>query len=357
MRLADFDYPLPAERIAQAPLPDRDGARLLHLPSGDPLAHRQVRELPELLAPGTVLVVNDTQVIPARLRGQKESGGRVEVLLWRPRPDGQGRATWSCLYGSAKPPRPGTVLRLGQGLEGQDAPLTARVVGRDPDEPDQVLVTFDASPEQVLAAGQVPLPPYVERPTGPTADDLARYQTVYARHPGAVAAPTAGLHLTDELLARLQARGVELCRVTLHVGPGTFRPVRADPVEDHVMHREPYVIPAATAEVLREARAAGRPVCAVGTTALRALEAAAAASPDGAVGAGAGETALFVTPGYRFRVVDRLLTNFHLPRSTLLMLVAAFSGTDRILQAYAAAVDAGYRFFSYGDATLLDRAS
>jgi S-adenosylmethionine:tRNA ribosyltransferase-isomerase len=336
-RLSDFDYPLPPELIAQHPLPGRSDSRLLRV-GPDRLRDLRVADLPGLLAPGDLLVLNDTRVIPARLLGRKASGGRIELMVERMvdahRVLGMLRAS--------HPPATGSRL----DFDGSQA----TVVSRDGAFGE---VEFDDPAMDVMArAGRVPLPPYIERDPGP--DDRARYQTVYARSPGAVAAPTAGLHLDEALLARLRARDVATAFVTLHVGAGTFLPVRDEDLGRHTMHAERYAVPAATADAVANARARGARVVAVGTTSLRALEAA-ATGPDGCPAAGDGETDLFILPGYRFRVVDRLLTNFHLPRSTLLMLVSAFAGADTIRRAYAHAIAQRYRFFSYGDAMLLER--
>jgi S-adenosylmethionine:tRNA ribosyltransferase-isomerase len=335
----DFDYALPGELVAQHPAPERAGSRLLRL-SRDGLSDHRFVELPGFLAPGDVLVFNDTRVIKARLFGAKDSGGRVEVLVERVLGEREALAQ----VRASKPPREGARLRLAGVLE-------ATVLGRDGD---LFRLRFEGA-ESVLAAldrhGAVPLPPYIGR--APVDEDATRYQTVYARTPGAVAAPTAGLHFDEPLLDRLRAKGVALGFVTLHVGAGTFQPVRVRDIADHRMHREWYAIPPETAAAVAAARSRGGSVVAVGTTSLRALEAA--AGRDGTVGAGTGETELFITPGYAFRAVDRLITNFHLPKSTLLMLVAAFAGRERILGAYRHAIDRRYRFFSYGDAMLIDR--
>jgi S-adenosylmethionine:tRNA ribosyltransferase-isomerase len=333
----EFDYELPAGLIAQEPLPERDAGRLLVLPreQGEP-QHRMVRDLPGLLQAGDVLVVNDARVIPARLRGRKEgTGGKVEILLVEP----LGGADWLALAQSSKPLRPGAVIEAhGARLTVLEARGEGELVVRLPLDGDALWRYLDE-------AGEMPLPPYIERPARP--EDRERYQTIFARERGAVAAPTAGLHFTPRLLEELRGKGVRVAPITLHVGPGTFLPVRARRVEDHRMHRERYQVPAATADAVASAR--GR-VIAVGTTALRTLEAA----HDGeALRAGPGSTDLFITPGYRFRVVHGLLTNFHLPRSTLLMLVCAFAGLPRIQAAYAEAVASRYRFFSYGDAMLI----
>ncbi|MFN9029391.1 MAG: tRNA preQ1(34) S-adenosylmethionine ribosyltransferase-isomerase QueA [Betaproteobacteria bacterium] len=341
LTLADFDYALPSELIAQQPLPDRAASRLLHV-DGDRLADLHFRDIETLLVAGDVLVFNDTKVIKARLLGRKPSGGKVELLVERivePR-----RAL--ALVRTSHAPKPGSVFEFGHDL---GAPVTAEVLGRQNDFfelrfSDDVLALLDH-------AGHVPLPPYIHH--GDTAEDVARYQTVYAAQPGAVAAPTAGLHFTEALLTRLRAKGVQCVYVTLHVGAGTFQPVRVDRIAEHRMHSEWYSIAPAAANAINAARASGRRIVAIGTTSLRALESAA---HEGRVQAGARDTALFITPGFRFQIVDRLITNFHLPKSTLLMLVSAFAGMQTMRRAYAHAVEQRYRFFSYGDASLLERA-
>ena len=337
--LRDFDYALPRELIAQVPARERTGSRLLHV-DGAMLADLAFTDLPSLIAAGDLLVFNDTRVVKSRLAAAKPSGGRVELLLERI----IGRDEALFQLRASHPPKAGGVLLLAEGVR-------ATVV----DRADRFFrLRFDAMTsvlDFLERHGEVPLPPYIARPAD--AADARRYQTVYARHAGAVAAPTAGLHFDADLLASLAAAGVASAYVTLHVGAGTFQPVQDDDLAAHKMHAEWYRIPAATAAAIDAARARGARVLAVGTTSLRALESAASAT--GEVRAGDGETTLFVTPGYRFRVVDRLLTNFHLPKSTLLMLVAAFAGHRNILAAYAHAIERRYRFFSYGDAMLLER--
>lgn len=343
---AQFEFDLPPELIAQHPAPHRDAARLLRVESRAGQLQLHDGHIPDLLdgfRPGDVLVVNDTRVIKGRLRGEKASGGRVEILLERAvslnRALVQLRTSHS--------PRPGTALRFAAPAA-NGAVFTATVTGR---EGDLFALEFARPLDEVLeAAGEIPLPPYIAH--APAAEDAARYQTVYAREPGAVAAPTAGLHLTESLLAALPARGVTLARITLHVGAGTFQPVRAGRLRDHRMHSERYEVPAETAERVNSARAAGHRIFAVGTTSVRALE---SSVHEGQVRAGSGETCLFILPGFRFQVVDRLLTNFHLPGSTLMMLVSAFAGTSTIQAAYRHAIAQRYRFFSYGDAMLLER--
>jgi S-adenosylmethionine:tRNA ribosyltransferase-isomerase len=339
LTLSDFDFELPRELIAQQPLAERTASRLLHV-QRDALVDLPLRALAHLVEPGEVLVFNDTKVIKARLLGRKPSGGKVELLVERVL--GERRAL--ALVRTSHTPRAGTEFEFGV------AGAPTRAVVRDR-HADLFELEFDHDVQATLEAlGEVPLPPYIRHRA--SAEDEARYQTTYARAPGAVAAPTAGLHFTEELRALLAARGAQLVHVTLHVGAGTFQPVRTERVRDHVMHPERYEISAAAARAINAALAEERPVTAIGTTALRALESAAR---DRRICAGADETRLFVTPGFRFQIVQRLLTNFHLPRSTLFMLVAAFAGLVRIHTAYAHAIAQRYRFFSYGDATLLER--
>ncbi len=357
MLVSDFDFALPPELIAQAPLPERDASRLLCFPrAAGPLTHRMVRDLPQLLRAGDVLVVNDARVIPARLRGHKQgSGGKVELLLIEPlAPLQQGTAAgaeWLALGQASKALKAGQVVDIhGHALEVVEARGGGELRVRLP-----ASLLGDGSSEALFdfleQSGELPLPPYIER--APEAADRDRYQTLFAKVRGAVAAPTAGLHFTESLMTALRAKGISFAQVTLHVGPGTFLPVRVDQVADHTMHRERYDVPVATVEACARARASGGRVVAVGTTALRTLEAA-FEEATGALRAGPGSTALFCTPGYRFRAVDALFTNFHLPKSTLLMLVSAFAGMDRTLAAYQEAVAQRYRFFSYGDAMLID---
>jgi S-adenosylmethionine:tRNA ribosyltransferase-isomerase len=340
-RLGDFDYRLPEALIAQRPPATRGQSRLLHLDPGavPMLTDRRFSDLPGLLAPGDLLVLNDTRVIRARLFGRKASGGKVELLVERV--DAEHDAV--ALLRASHPPAPGATLWF--------ADAQATVTGRD--GPFFSLRFSEPVLALLARAGTLPLPPYIRH--APDASDDSRYQTVYAREPGAVAAPTAGLHFDEPLFAALAARGVERAFVTLHVGAGTFRPVQVDDPAQHVMHAERYHVPAGTVAAVARARARGGRIVAVGTTSLRTLEAA--TGPDGALATGWGETALFIRPGYRFRAVDRLVTNFHLPKSTLLMLVAAFAGLPAIRSAYAHAVACGYRFFSYGDAMLIERAA
>jgi len=336
--LSDFDYALPQELIAQRPAPVRSQSRLLHV-ARERLADLAFAALPDLMSRGDLLVVNDTKVIRSRLRGRRDTGGRVELLLERVvGPD----EAWMQLAASHPPKAGGRILLDGGAV--------ATVLEREGRFVRLRFVADVALDDYLDRFGEVPLPPYIAR--GPEAADDERYQTVYARHRGAVAAPTAGLHFDDSMLAKLRERGVALATVTLHVGAGTFQPVDNEDLSLHRMHSERYEIPTQTAEAIAATRAAGRAIVAVGTTTLRALESS--VTPNG-VHPGTGETSLFITPGFDFRVVDRLLTNFHLPRSTLLMLVSAFGGYDRIRAAYAYAVGERYRFFSYGDAMLLER--
>lgn len=341
----ELDYELPEQCIAQAPLPERDAARLLCTPRGELSArHAQVRDLPELLAP-SLLVLNDTRVMPARLLGQRPSGGRVELLLVeRVGPPGV-RERWRSLGRANKSLRPGDLLRFGD----VGAVIEAEVESCQGREL-EVTLQAEGGVEQALASvGRVPLPPYIRRDAD--SEDARRYQTVYAREQGAVAAPTAGLHFTPELLERIEHAGHRIARVTLHVGPGTFAPLRSDDLADHEMHPERFEVPDATVEAIAAARREGRRVLAVGTTVVRALEAA--ADPNGAVRAGPASTSIFIYPPYRFRVVEALMTNFHLPRSTLLALVMALGGIEAMRGAYREAIDRGYRFYSYGDAMLI----
>jgi S-adenosylmethionine:tRNA ribosyltransferase-isomerase len=348
---SDFEFDLPEELIAQRPAPEREDARLLHVrPEG--LQDERVSALPGKFRPGDVLVLNDTRVIPARLHGNKPTGGRVEALVERVLSERRALV----MLRTSHAPAPGARLLFaardpGHAAAGARRTWGATVRGRSEDLFD---LQFDEPVELVLAAaGQIPLPPYIRH--APAAEDAQRYQTVYARVPGAVAAPTAGLHFTQRMLERLQESGVRVAYVTLHVGAGTFQPVRAERLSEHRMHAEHFEVPGRTADAVNEARERGSAVIAVGTTSVRALEASVApAQPR--VQPGPGETSLFILPGFEFRCVDRLLTNFHLPGSTLLMLACAFAGTQRVRQAYAHAVARRYRFFSYGDAMLLERA-
>jgi S-adenosylmethionine:tRNA ribosyltransferase-isomerase len=339
MRLSDFDYPLPPELIAQFPAAERAASRLLHV-DGAALSDRLFADLPKLVRAGDVLVFNDTRVIKARLFGRKASGGQVEILVERLLNDNEALA----FVRASKTPRAGSRIVINNDVEFE-------VLGRQ-DDLFRVRCHASASLLQVLEqVGSLPLPPYITH--APDQTDETRYQTVYARQLGAVAAPTAGLHFDEAMLARLDAMGVARATVTLHVGAGTFQPVRVENIAEHKMHSERFFVPETTVQAIREARAGGGRVMAVGTTSLRALESAAR---GGELLAGEGDTNLFITPGYQFKVVERLLTNFHLPKSTLLMLVSAFGGYENLRAAYAHAVAQRYRFFSYGDAMLIERA-
>ncbi len=352
MNLADFDYALPEELIAQEPLAQRDASRLLVLHRGDGRTeHRAFRDVLEYLRAGDLLVLNDAKVIPARLLGRKvDTGGKVELVLTLPLgdpapsgPEGTTlQTTWRCIGQASKAIRAG--MRLDFGGMGAEV-LAARGDGAYD-------VRFEARDlgRELARVGQIPLPPYIKRDPG--AADAERYQTVFARRPGAAAAPTAGFHFTEPLLAEVEARGIGIARVTLYVGAGTFLPIRSERVEDHRMHAERYEVPADAAEAVSRTRRAGGRIVPVGTTALRTLESA-WSDELGAVRPGAGTSELFVYPGYRFRAVDALITNFHLPRSTLLLLVSALAGRERILAAYREAIERRYRFFSYGDAMLI----
>ena len=334
---SDFDFALPPELIAQHPAPERSGSRLLD-GSGAAPVDRTFRDLPTLLREGDLLVFNDTQVVKARLFGEKPSGGKLELLIERVLPDGTVAAHMKV----SKKPRAGTVLRMAGGFE-------AELLGRWP-EPQGPLFHLRLSSDAyalMAAHGHVPLPPYVTH--ADTAEDESRYQTVFAKNPGAVAAPTAALHFDDALLAAIDARGARRACVTLHVGAGTFQPVKTESLADHVMHRERYHVPPETVQAIADCRARGGRVVAVGTTSVRTLESWAAS------GEPSGDTGIFITPGFDLKVVDALITNFHLPRSTLMMLVSAFAGYERVMALYAHAVQQRYRFFSYGDAMWLVR--
>ncbi|MEJ8674523.1 tRNA preQ1(34) S-adenosylmethionine ribosyltransferase-isomerase QueA [Chromobacterium amazonense] len=338
MQLSDFDYHLPEALIAQHPPAVRGASRLLHV-DGKTLSDLTFADFPSRLQAGDLLVFNDTRVIRARLFGEKASGGKVEALIERVLDDHTALAH----VRASKSPKPGSRLIFAGRWE-------AEMVERH-DSMFKLRFLAEENVYDILeASGKLPLPPYIERSA--EQDDDERYQTVYAREQGAVAAPTAGLHFTDDMLATLQAQGIATAFVTLHVGAGTFQPVKVDNVAEHKMHSEIYDIPQSTVDAVAAARARGGRVVAIGTTSVRALESAA---QHGELKAGRGETDIFITPGYRFRVVDRLLTNFHLPKSTLLMLVSAFAGYDEIFHAYRHAVEQQYRFFSYGDAMLLER--
>jgi len=342
MKLSDFDFELPAELIAQHPAEQRDSSRLMVLDrqQGAPIDAR-FPEIVDYLRSGDLLVVNDTRVMPARLLGRKPTGGSVEVLLVRPL--NADCSEWLAMTRSSKPLRPGTSIDFGPLLQGELVEEGADLLRR-------IRLTWQGEFDQVLErVGRIPLPPYIRREDD--AVDRERYQTMFARARGSVAAPTAGLHFTPEILARLASRGVEIGSLTLHVGPGTFLPVRVEEVTTHRMHTERYEIAPRLAEQVSAARREGRRVVAVGTTTTRALEAA--SDETGCLRVGGADTDIFIYPGYRFRVVDAMVTNFHLPCSTLLMLVCAFAGKDRTLSAYRHAVSERYRFFSYGDCMLI----
>ena len=344
--LADFDFELPAELIAQHPAAERSASRLLDATGAEPV-DRIFRELPGLLEPGDLLVFNDTRVIKARLLGAKASGGAVEALVERVLPDHEVLAHLR----ASKSPKPGSTVRFASG-DGSSS-FDAEVLGRGGPDGSLFHLRLPGEPLALLERhGHVPLPPYITH--ADSAEDERRYQTVFARNPGAVAAPTAALHFDDAVLAVLRARGVGMASVTLHVGAGTFQPVRSENLAEHRMHSEWFEVPQATVDAVAATRSAGRRVVAVGTTTLRALESAAL---PGELVAGARDTDIFITPGFAFRVVDRLVTNFHLPKSTLMMLVSAFAGHARVMALYRHAVRERYRFFSYGDAMLLERAT
>ncbi|HVJ88291.1 MAG TPA: tRNA preQ1(34) S-adenosylmethionine ribosyltransferase-isomerase QueA [Labilithrix sp.] len=355
MRVERFNYELPPELIAQEPASERELARMLVL-MDDEIQHRWIKDLAEHIPSESLIVVNDTKVIRARILGAKEgSGGKAEVFLVRREPDGgsdtaiPARERWRAMARASKALRPGTRIISG--------PLLVEVEGHAPDGLFLVRLSSrdDALSidEALLAHAKVPLPPYIKRDVLP--EDEHRYQTVFARTPGAVAAPTAGLHLTQPLMHRLESLGCEIASCTLHVGLGTFQPVTAEDLDNHVMHAEYFEVPRSLATAVSRARERGAPVVAVGTTVVRALESAADPDREGYVRPCAEETRILIQPGHRFRVVDHLLTNFHLPKSTLLALVSAFAGTERVLRAYRLAVKERYRFFSYGDAMLLSR--
>jgi S-adenosylmethionine:tRNA ribosyltransferase-isomerase len=340
LKTADFDYELPPELIAQAPLAERDASRLLVLDRRDGgIRHRRFVDLPGLVAPDDLVVVNDSRVIPARLLARRSGGGSAEVLLVAREADG----AWRALV------RPGARIRPGARLTmGEDDRI--EILATLPGGQRRLRLHGAGGDEAIIARrGQVPLPPYITRE--PVETDRERYQTVYAAAPGSVAAPTAGLHFTPAVLAALEARGAGVARLTLHVGPGTFRPVAAADPAHHLLDPEAYSLPEATARHIVATRTRGGRVWAVGTTVARTLEAC--TEPDGEVRAGTGWTSLFIRPGHTFRIVDHLLTNFHLPRSTLLMLVSAFAGRERVLAAYREAIRERYRFYSYGDAMLI----
>lgn len=348
-RISDYDYELPPGRVASYPADQRDHSRLLVLDRGGaPTRHLQFSGLSDLVGPGDVLVVNESRVLPVRLLGRKPTGAPAEVLLLRPSADPgsgpgasiQGDKIWEALVRPGGKLKPGRIVEIAPGLD-------VEILDSTPDGGRIVRLVTELPAEEALQRhGHMPLPPYIDRDDEEL--DRERYQTVYARTPGSVAAPTAGLHFTDPLLDELALRGVELAKVTLHVGVGTFRPVEVEDPAEHPMHAETYHIPWKAAEAVNRCRAGGGKVWAVGTTVVRTLESG--VGEDGRVRPGSGTTRLFIRPPYRFKAVDRLITNFHLPRSTLLMLVAAFAGYHRTLEAYDVAIREGYRFYSYGDA-------
>ena len=346
MKRSDFNYVLPPELIAQHPLPERSASRLLVLDgSTGAVSHHHFRELLDFLLPGDLLVFNDTRVIPARLWGRKATGGNVELLLERI----TGAQTALAHIRASKSPPAGSFVHLSREPKGEPGPYSLLVTGREGE-----LFCIASQGEQTLAdilqdIGHMPLPPYIER--GDEAEDKERYQTVYARREGAVAAPTAGLHFTEAMLGQLDARGIRRATVTLHVGAGTFQPVREDDIENHLMHKEYIEVDEAVCAAVRETRARGGRVVAVGTTAVRCLESASLASDE--IAPLRGDTDIFIYPGYHFCSVDAMITNFHLPESTLLMLVSAFAGQAPIMAAYQQAIAQQYRFFSYGDAMFI----
>lgn len=339
LSLSDFDYVLPPELIAQTPAPTRTASRLLHVDATGDLQDLSFSDLPNLLKPNDLLVFNDTRVMKARLLGQKATGGKVEVLIERITASDQALAH----VRASKSPGPGTLLRLAEAVD-------VTVLGRSDD---LFILKFQAPVLEILEQyGALPLPPYITHQ--PDAQDLQRYQTVYAREPGAVAAPTAGLHFDEAMFEQLERLGISRTFVTLHVGAGTFQPVRDGDLAKHVMHAEWYTVPESTIAAIAKARAAGGRVIAVGTTSVRALESAAKNDPT-MRSTQSGDTRLFITPGFEYKVIDAMITNFHLPQSTLLMLVSAFIGLDRMKHAYQHAIQERYRFFSYGDAMFLER--
>jgi len=341
LKRQDFAYQLPDDLIASQPLENRTDSRLMVIDPGQPLSHRHVSDLPYMLREGDVVVANNTRVFPARLFGAKASGGRIEVMIERLITDDSVRA----FVKASKSPKEGSVLHMDGGFE-----LT--ITGRDGD-----LFLLESDPsirilDMAEAHGHIPLPPYIKRED--TASDQERYQTVFAKDAGAVAAPTAGLHIDESMIEAIKQQGATWCEVTLHVGAGTFNPVRVDELSEHQMHGEWYNISPEVCATIQKAKDEGRRIIAIGTTTMRCLEGSAAAN-GGTIREGSDETSIFITPGYRFNVVDVLFTNFHLPESTLLMLVSAFGGFDRMMGAYQEAVREQYRFFSYGDACLITK--
>jgi S-adenosylmethionine:tRNA ribosyltransferase-isomerase len=359
---ADFDFHLPPDLIAQHPATVRSSSRLLDGQAAKPV-DRIFNELPSLLRAGDLLVFNDTQVVKARIFGEKATGGKVELLIERVLDPALHPFEVIAHMRVSKKPQIGGILRMAGGRDGG---FSATLIGRAGTSNELFHFKFSADPYEMMAQhGHVPLPPYIERLKGGAiehaddADDESRYQTVFAKHPGAVAAPTAALHFDEVTLAALAAQGVQTASVTLHVGAGTFQPMKTEKIADHVMHHERYAIPAATLEAITACKAHGGRVVAVGTTTVRTLESYAkrVASGESAAAASTGDTNIFITPGFEFQIVDVLLTNFHLPKSTLMMLVSAFAGYEHIMALYAHAIKNQYRFFSYGDAMLLDRSS
>lgn len=356
MRVDLFDFDLPEERIALRPARPRDAAKMLVVEPGGDLHDRTARDLPQILRSGDALLFNDTKVLPVQLRGERWRAGNsaqiTATLIKRTAPD-----RWRALARPAKRLTEGDRVRFGSSADAACLATGLDATVEEKGEAGELLLKFDLSgpvlDETIATIGHLPLPPYIAARRAEDDDDRIDYQTIYARREGAVAAPTAGLHFTDDLLARLDAVGISRHFVTLHVGPGTYLPVKADDTDDHRMHAEWGMISGATADALNETRRRGGRIIAVGTTSLRLLESAAA--EDGTIRPFSAETSIFITPGYRFRAVDLLMTNFHLPRSTLFMLVSAFSGRETMVRAYRHAIDNGYRFYSYGDASLLQR--
>jgi len=349
VRLSDFDFRLPDSRIAQTPCDRRDRSRLM-VPGADgtPSRHLVFRDLQEVLEPSDLLVLNDTRVIPARLYGHRPSGGKVELLLLEKVSTNEQGEDWECMLKSGRKPEAGERMEIDGGIVAEIIEQTGRIW--------KIRLTCSRRPlaDALAAAGHMPLPPYIRRAPTDVArrlEDLDRYQTVFGRSEGAIAAPTAGLHFSDDLLESIKAAGVRTTCLTLHVGIGTFLPVEEEDLDLHVMHEERFTLPRETVEAIGDTRRAGGRVVAVGTTVVRTLEGC--ARPDGSLVAGEGRCNLFIRPGFRFKVVDAMITNFHLPRSTLLMLVSAFAGKDRILRAYEEAIELDYRFYSYGDAMFL----
>lgn len=349
-QLIDYDYDLPEELISHMPEERRDHSRLLALgrETGE-LSHHRFTDLAEKLLPSDLLVVNNTEVVPGRLYGKKESGGKIEILILdynggRKNLAEKGVFESPCLIRASKRPKNGSILHFDHGLTGEVLDFTGGVY--------RVRFHYDGDLDLLLKeVGHMPLPPYIQRDQEPPCNDKETYQTVYASEKGAIAAPTAGLHFTDTLLSDLRKKGVKVVEITLHVGYGTFLPVRVDDIRDHVMHQEVYTVSETAAEEINRTREAGGRIIAVGTTSVRTLENA--ADENGFVRPGSGSCGIFIYPGYRFRIVEGMVTNFHLPQSTLIMLVSAFAGRDSVFAAYKEAIDRGYRFYSYGDAMFI----